>query len=74
MSDDERQQVRQATIEEMLMVAINACPLCVHGMPKLPPGSAYARYGPADHFNGSAQWPCLTYAAVEAIREAALQP
>ncbi len=69
MTDSERQQVRQETIEQMLKVAIEACPFCKIGLPTFP-----HRDRGQVHFNGSSEWTCRTYPAVEALREASLQP
>ncbi len=75
MTEFERQQVRQETIEEMLRVAINSCPYCKLGFGLLKPGNSYVKRGDsAQHFNGSLQWPCHSYSTVEALREASLQP
>lgn len=73
LTEHERQQVRQATIEEMLRIAIKACPFCVRGLPKLGPNTRFGEVE-GDHFSGSASWRCLNHVVVEAIREASLQP
>lgn len=74
MTDDERQQVRQQTIEEMLKVAIDTCPWCKAGYALLAKNSSYRTDSRREHFNGSNQWPCHSYNVVEALREAALIP